>query len=181
MLIHRIRLTDVLSFGPSFQELKLEPLNVLIGPNGAGKSNLIEAIGLLKAAPRDLYAPIREGGGVHDWIRRGEATGGIAQVEVVLPYGPNRLLRYSLAFREENQRFRVNAEELRLEYPDSGASDPYVTTHGTRARVVSVDLESDNNAGRHRSGKSAGELAGWLEKYSLGDYWMRGGLGGTRW
>ena len=25
------------------------------------------------------------------------------------------------------------------------------------------------------------ELAGWLERYSLGDYWMRGGLGGTRW
>ena len=64
MLIHRIRLTDVLSFGPSSQELKLGPLNVVIGPNGSGKSNLIEAIGLLKAAPRDLHAPIR------DWRRR---------------------------------------------------------------------------------------------------------------
>ena len=84
MLIHRIRLTDVLSFGPSSQELKLEPLNVLIGPNGSGKSNLIEAIGLLKAAPRDLHAPIRDGGGVRDWIWRGDTTGGIAQVEVVL-------------------------------------------------------------------------------------------------
>lgn len=81
MLIHRIRLTDVLSFGSISQELKLEPLNVLIGPNGSGKSNFIEAIGLLKAAPRDLHAPIRDGGGVHDWIWRGDATGGIAQVE----------------------------------------------------------------------------------------------------
>ena len=146
MLIHSIRLTDVLSFGPSSQELKLESLNVLIGPNGSGKSNLIEAIGLLKAAPRDLHAPIRDGGGVRDWIWRGGTTGGIAHIEVVLPYGPNRLLRYSLAFREENQRFRVNAEQLRLEFLDSGASDPYVTTHGSRARVASVDLESDNNA-----------------------------------
>ena len=25
------------------------------------------------------------------------------------------------------------------------------------------------------------ELKDWLERYSLGDYWMRGGLGGTRW
>ena len=25
------------------------------------------------------------------------------------------------------------------------------------------------------------DLAGWLERYSLGDYWMRGGFGGTRW
>ena len=88
MLIHSIRLTDVLSFGPSSQELKLEPLNVLIGPNGSGKSNLIEAIGLLKAAPRDLHAPIRDGGGVRDWIWRGGTTGGIAHIEVVLPYGP---------------------------------------------------------------------------------------------
>ena len=96
MLIHSIRLTDVLSFGPSSQELKLEPLNVLIGPNGSGKSNLIEAIGLLKAAPRDLHAPIRDGGGVRDWIWRGDTTGGIAQVEVVLSYGENRTLRYTL-------------------------------------------------------------------------------------
>ena len=146
MLIHRIRLTDVLSFGPSSQELKLEPLNVVIGPNGSGKSNLIEAIGLLKAAPRDLHAPIREHGGVGDWIWRGGTMGGIAQIEVVLPYGPNRQLRYTLAFREENHRFRVNAEELGLETLDSGTSDPYVTTHGTSARVVFVDLESDNDA-----------------------------------
>ena len=146
MLIQSIRLTDVLSFGPISQELKLEPLNVLIGPNGSGKSNLIEAIGLLKAAPRDLHAPIRDGGGVGDWIWRGGTTGGIAEVEVVLPYGSNRLLRYTLAFREENQRFRVNAEKLRLGFLDSNASDPYVTTHGTRARVVFMDLESDNNA-----------------------------------
>ena len=103
MLIHSIRLTDVLSFGPSSQELKLEPLNVLIGPNGSGKSNLIEAIGLLKAAPRDLHAPIRDGGGVRDWIWRGGTTGGIAHIEVVLPYGPNRLLRYSLAFRKRTR------------------------------------------------------------------------------
>ncbi len=61
MLINRIPLTDVLSFGSSAQELKLEPLNVLIGPNGSGKSNFIATIGLLKAAPRDLHAPIRDG------------------------------------------------------------------------------------------------------------------------
>ena len=103
MLIHRIRLTNVLSFGPGSQELELEPLNVLIGPNGSGKSNLLAAIGLLQAAPRDLHAPIREGGGVRDWIWRGDSTGDIAQVEVVLPYGENRTLRYTLAFLERTK------------------------------------------------------------------------------
>ena len=145
MLIHSIRLTDVLSFGPSSQELKLEPLNVLIGPNGSGKSNLIEAIGLLKAAPRDLHAPIRDGGGVRDWIWRGDPPGGIAQVEVVLTYGESRALRYSLAFLEKGQRFRVNSEELRPEHPDSGTSDPHFSTDGEMAHVDFVDLGSEND------------------------------------
>ena len=144
MLIHRIRLTDVLSFGPSSQELKLEPLNVVIGPNGSGKSNLIEAIGLLKAAPRDLHAPIRDGGGVHDWIWRGDATGGIAQVEVVLSYGELRALRYTLTFLEKGQRFRVNSEELRPEHPDSVTSDSHFSTDGEMAHVDFVDLGSAN-------------------------------------
>ena len=145
MLIHRIRLTDVLSFGPSSQELKLGPLNVVIGPNGSGKSNLIEAIGLLKAAPRDLHAPIRAGGGVRDWIWRGDSTGGIAQVEVVLSYGENRALRYTLAFLERGQRFRVNSEELRPEHPDSATSDPHFSTDGEMAHVDFVDLGSENH------------------------------------
>lgn len=62
MLIKTIRLQNLLSFGPDTPELEMRPLNVLIGPNGSGKSNLIEAIGLLQAAPRDITAPIREGG-----------------------------------------------------------------------------------------------------------------------
>ena len=45
MFMHRIRLENILSFGPDAQELELKPLNVLIGPNGSGKSNLIEVIG----------------------------------------------------------------------------------------------------------------------------------------
>ena len=145
MLIQRIRLTDVLSFGPNSQELKLEPLNVLIGPNGSGKSNFIEAIGLLKAAPRDLHAPIRDSGGVHDWIWRGEATGGIAQVEVVLSYDEKRALRYTLTFLEKGQRFRVNSEELRPEHPDSDTSDPHFSTDGEMAHVDFVDLGSEND------------------------------------
>ena len=148
MLINRIRLTDVLSFGPSAQELKLEPLNVLIGPNGSGKSNFIEAIGLLKAAPRDLHAPIRDGGGVHDWIWRGEATGGIAQVEVVLSYGETRALRYTLTFLEKGQRFRVNSEELRPEHPDSITSDPHFSTDGEMAHVDFMDSGSENEETR---------------------------------
>jgi len=38
MLIHRIKLENLLSFGPNTKELELGSLNVLIGPNGSGKS-----------------------------------------------------------------------------------------------------------------------------------------------
>ena len=102
MFMHSIKLENILSFGPDAQELKLEPLNVLIGPNGSGKSNLIEAIGLLKAAPSDVLVPIREGGGGDNWIWRGEATATKARVEVVVeePFvlSDKQAFRYSLAF-----------------------------------------------------------------------------------
>ena len=35
MLIHRMRVAGLLSFGPDGVDLPLEPLNVLIGPNGS--------------------------------------------------------------------------------------------------------------------------------------------------
>ncbi len=102
MFMHRIKLENMLSFGPDAQELELTPLNVLIGPNGSGKSNLIEVIGLLRAAPSDIMAPIREGGGGNNWIWRGESKMKEARVEVVVgnPFARSdkQLLRYSLAF-----------------------------------------------------------------------------------
>ncbi|MDR0564033.1 MAG: AAA family ATPase, partial [Azoarcus sp.] len=71
MLLKSIKLTNFLSFGESSPELELRPLNVVIGPNGSGKSNLIAALTLLQAAPTDLLRPIREGGGVQDWLWKG--------------------------------------------------------------------------------------------------------------
>ncbi len=53
------------------QPVELGQLNVLIGPNGSGKSNFIEAISL-ETAPGDLLEPIRLGGGVAEWIWKGE-------------------------------------------------------------------------------------------------------------
>ena len=103
MFMHSIKLENVLSFGLEAQELELKPLNVLIGPNGSGKSNLIEVIGLLKAAPTDITAPIREGGGSDNWIWRGEQEGPAEfRVEVVIRpsyYSRDQQpLRYSLCF-----------------------------------------------------------------------------------
>ena len=118
MFMHRIKLENILSFGPDAQELELEPLNVLIGPNGSGKSNLIEVIGLLSAAPSDLTAPIREGGGDDNWIWRGEPKATEARVEVVVeprfsPFKMGQRLRYSLAFGPFFFGMPILAEEIR--------------------------------------------------------------------
>ena len=125
-LIHRIRLSNLLSFGPDAEEVELRPLNVLIGPNGSGKSNLIEAISLFKAAPQDLVEPIREGGGIGAWIWKGKAASQTARIEAIIenPKG-NQALRYALTFAQAGQRFELSDERIENEqaYPDQ--ENPY--------------------------------------------------------
>ena len=127
MFIQSIKLENLLSFGPDAQELKLEPLNLLIGPNGVGKSNLIEALSLLQAAPGDLPTPVRESGGVQDWIWRGEPKAPSARLEVVVanPHD-SQALRYALAFRESGRRFELIEERVENEKPYQGHEKPYI-------------------------------------------------------
>ena len=127
MLIKSIKLENILSFGPNTEPLEMGPLSVLIGPNGSGKSNLIEVIGLLQAAPRDLLAPIGEGGGIEDWIWRGEHSASKAKVEVVVE-NPKKAssLRYRLGIAKRGQRFELNEEQIENEVPDQGHQRPYI-------------------------------------------------------
>ena len=142
MFIQSIKLENLLSFGPDAQELKLEPLNVLIGPNGSGKSNIIEALSLLQAAPGDLPAPIRESGGVRDWIWRGEPKAPSARLEVVVEDPKGKPLRYALAFRESGRRFELIEERVENEKPDQGHKKPYIyfKLQGGRAILNYKDL-----------------------------------------
>ena len=71
MLLHRLKVAGLLSFGPKGVDLPMEPLNVLIGPNGSGKSNLLEAIALLKAAMSDVAEPIGRRGGPTEFFWKG--------------------------------------------------------------------------------------------------------------
>jgi predicted ATPase len=108
LLLKSLSLANFLSFGPSPRTVDLLPLNVVIGPNGSGKSNLIEAIELIRAAPRDFLTPIRDGGGVHDWLwKRGTGTP-VATIDAVFhnPKGATDL-RYVLRFTEAAQRFEI--------------------------------------------------------------------------
>lgn len=126
MFLRRIGLRNLLSFGPDWHELELTPLNVLIGPNGAGKSNLIEAVSLLQAAPRDLPTPVREGGGVGTWLWKGDGPASSARMEVVVepPGGTEPALRYGFEFAASGQRFELTDEALETEHPLPGHTRP---------------------------------------------------------
>lgn len=107
-----IRLRNLLSFGPDTEPIALKNLNVLIGPNGSGKSNFIEALALLRSAPGDIRAVIRQGGGVNDYIWKGDSEG-FASIDVVIKNPRRNMpLRHVLAFRNENQSFRLVDERI---------------------------------------------------------------------
>jgi predicted ATPase len=127
MFIHSLEAKNVLSFGPSGGAIELKPLNILIGPNGSGKSNLIDIISLLQAAPRDITVPIREGGGIRDWVWKG-ITDNFGKAPCVIdavvdnPLYKETQLRYSLSFTESSQRFELLDENIKL-YSLSNESD----------------------------------------------------------
>ena len=98
MLVKSLQIRNLLSFGPEMEALPLAQLNVLIGPNGSGKSNFLEAISLLQAAPKDLSAPVKEVGGVRDWLWKG-ASKAVASLEVLLENPRGQMpLRHVLKF-----------------------------------------------------------------------------------
>lgn len=117
MFLKEVTLRNVLSFG-SRTTLEMKPLNVLIGPNGCGKSNFIEALRLLRAVPTDVRVPIRESGGVEDWLWKGKPKPKSACLEIVVdnPRG-RQSLRYSLEFGTSAGRFELLDETLVNQHP----------------------------------------------------------------
>jgi predicted ATPase len=126
MFLKSIQLKNILSFGDSAKPVELLPLNIVIGPNGSGKSNLIEAIELIRSAPKELLTPIRDGGGVRDWLWKGSDKLPTATIDAVLgnPKGSSDL-RYVLSFTEVAQRFEILDERVENEQPDIGHDKPY--------------------------------------------------------
>jgi predicted ATPase len=117
-LLEELTLTNILSFGPSGESFPLRPLNVLIGPNGSGKSNLIEAIGLLRSAPGELARPVREGGGIRDWLWKGAEGPATAVVKAAVHYPAGEAsLRYGLALAEAGARLEVAEERIEAVRP----------------------------------------------------------------
>jgi predicted ATPase len=126
MFIHRLKISGLLSFGPEGIDLPLENLNVLIGANGSGKSNLLEVLALLRASPGHLPTPVKEMGGVREWLWKGDTSPGHAIIDAVVshPQG-NMPLRHVLEIAEHGERFEVVDERIENERAYEGKSDSY--------------------------------------------------------
>lgn len=158
--IEALRLRGLLSFGWDETVLPLRPLNLLIGPNGSGKSNVIDALVLLRAAPRDLHALLRQRGGAAEWLHHGEGGDGVASLEIEIGGFPGtdpRLrapLRYRLALRIEEAQATVVSEDLQTRDPHP-ADQPFLflsVAEGEGA-IKSFDpsgTEQDNRFGAYR-------------------------------
>ena len=150
-MLKSIQLTNFLSYGEQALPLELRPLNVLIGPNSSGKSNLVEALEVLKATPKNLRQPIRDGGGVQDWLWKGATANATAKIEVVVESQGTRMpLRYVLSFSgDKQQRLQLADERLENECPQEGYVEPYFYyryQNGNPVLLADVEASERRNA-----------------------------------
>jgi len=114
-MIKFIRLANFLSFGENQEAVELRPLNIVIGANGCGKSNFLEAFDLLRNAPKDIKLPIREGGGVLEWLYK-DAAGNdkqrVAALETTIDTSVDKNVRYELLFTAMGTRFEIIGEQM---------------------------------------------------------------------
>jgi predicted ATPase len=117
ILIQHLAPKNFLSFGPTNVGIDLHSLNLFIGPNGSGKSNLIEAISLMRSAPKVFGDVTRRGGGVSEWIWKGQAKTP-ASVGWVISYPKGqRPLRHKMSFHAVSQAFTLDDENVEESEP----------------------------------------------------------------
>ena len=149
--IHSLQLQNFLSYGSEGEKIELQPLNVLIGTNASGKSNLIEAMGVLKATPTDLVAPIRQGGGISDFLWKGEKGTPTAKIEAILDYPERTMpLRYQISLTAAGQRLEVVDEAIEDMAPrNSSESNPFFYyRYSDRGRPVITVIEDNEQQTR---------------------------------
>lgn len=136
--IKQLKLKNFLSYGSEETTIDLEPLNVIIGPNASGKSNLLEALSLFKALPNDLGVPIRQGGGVDEWLWKGAESTPTAELEAVVNYPDGVMpLRYKLQFTMTGQRLELTDEAVENEHPiNANQQDVYFFYRYLQGRPV---------------------------------------------
>ncbi len=148
--LRSIELKNLLSYGPEGVKLELEPLNVLIGANATGKSNLIQALRLLQAAPRDIKGPPSwDNSGIVEWMWKG-SEGGYAELAVsfdesVIEPPLSYFLRFHALRFPGYDRFKVDEERLfDTPTPEHPKPNPIVFRSNGEAVLLRMDGDSVN-------------------------------------
>lgn len=167
--IREIWLANFLSFGSEGERVELQPLNVLIGPNASGKSNFIEAFRLLRAIPEsDLSKPIREGGGVREYLWKGSPTNQTANLVVALEgVKEDSFLSYHISITEAWQRLRLIEEQIGFEdRTDATDKRPFIYRYPDERNqgVYNVRTKSvpEGYISEERSVDANRSIVGWL-------------------
>jgi len=142
-----LTLKNILSFGPDTPPLELGPLNVFIGPNASGKSNVIDALSILRATPRDVQEAVRKLGGAREVAYGGafEASAQNVSVSVATDH-PRRCLEHvvrllswtgssepSSSFFSDEWVWRLKGETTEREEP------PVLEVDSSSIRVSAVE------------------------------------------
>jgi predicted ATPase len=153
-LIRHLKVSGLLSFGPQGIDLPLEGLNVLIGPNGSGKSNLLEVLALLRAAPRHLPEPVKEMGGVREWLWKGPKALPEASIDAVVAYPQGKQpVRHGLQITDHGGRFEVTDERIENERPYGNQEDVYFYYRFQRGNPILNDLSEQQRGLRRENVK----------------------------
>lgn len=154
MLIRHLKVSGLLSFGPKGIDLPLGPLNVLIGPNGSGKSNFLEVLSLLRASPTKLPEPVKEMGGVREWLWKGPQSKRAASIDAEIDYPKGKMpVRHVLEITEHGERFEVTDERIENEHPREGQPDAYFYYRWQNGHPALNDLSEKRRGLRRESVK----------------------------
>ncbi len=143
MLIKHLKVAGLLSFGPLGVDLELGNLNVLIGPNGSGKSNLLEVLALLKAAPSNLPAPVKEMGGVREWLWKGATPTREAKIDACIERAQKKpTLRHGLRISDHGGRFEVVDEWIENDKSSIEGKPPFFFYRFQKGNPVLSEFQS---------------------------------------
>jgi predicted ATPase len=145
LLIKRLKVSGLLSFGPKGIDLPMRGLNVLIGANGSGKSNFLEVLALLRAAPQHLTRPMKSTGGFKEWMWKPPmgATGREARIEVTASSSRGAFeVHHRTTIGGEDPYFELLSETVEL---DSGSPRVYYNDQPGTIRTL-TDIRGETRS-----------------------------------
>jgi predicted ATPase len=155
--IRTLRLKNFLSYGSEGEEIELQPLNVLIGPNASGKSNLIDAVGILQSTPNDINTPFRQGGGIGEWLWKGDEKNSnnipTATIEATVDYHEEPIpLRYQISFTMVGQKLEIVDEAVDKKIKNTLISEVYFFRHQNAKPLLAIRNVTEKT-GKNTGGK----------------------------